>query len=112
MAFAYAETNKCRMATSVPVFTPLGGPSVFAAWRGQYLRRLARPVFTPLGEASIYAAWRGQYLRRLANPVFVPLGGVSPTQYQFPETTIKDVYKEMDKTWVLAQGRALCSKQA
>ena len=48
MAFAYAETNECRMATS--------RPSIFAAWRGQYLRRLAGPVFIPLGGASIYAA--------------------------------------------------------
>ena len=57
-----------------PVFTPLGGPSVYAAWRGQYLCRLARPVFTPLGETSIYAAWQAQCLSRLASPVFTPLG--------------------------------------
>ena len=66
MAFAYAETNECRMATS--------RPSIFAAWRGQYLRRLAGPVFIPLGGASIYAACRAQHLRRLTGPVFIPLG--------------------------------------
>ena len=27
----------------------LDGPSVYAAWRAQCLRRLASPVFTPLG---------------------------------------------------------------
>ena len=36
----------------------LDGPSVYAAWRAQCLRRLASPVFTPLGEPSVYAAWR------------------------------------------------------
>ena len=50
-------------------FIPLGEPSIYAAWRAQYLRRLASPVFTPLGGPSIYAAWRAQYLRRLAGPV-------------------------------------------
>ena len=52
----------------------LGETSIYAAWRDQYLRRLARPVFTPLRETSIYAASRDQYLRRLASPVFMPLG--------------------------------------
>ncbi|RKW12496.1 MAG: hypothetical protein D8H94_11470 [Cardiobacterium sp.] len=40
------------------VFIPLGGPSIYAAWRAQYLRRLASPVFTPLIEPSVLAAWR------------------------------------------------------
>lgn len=53
--------------------SPLGEPSVYVAWRAQYLRRLARvqylsrlagPVFIPLGGPSVYAAWRAQYLRR------------------------------------------------
>ena len=83
--------------------SPLGGASVYAAWRAQYLRRLADPVMTPLGgpsiypawrtqrlrrlaSPSVYAAWRAQYLRRLARvqylsrlagPVFTPLGGPS-----------------------------------
>ena len=65
-----------------PVFTPLGvasiyaawRPSIYVAWRAQYLRRLASPVFTPLGGASVYAAWQAQCLRRLAGPVFTPLG--------------------------------------
>ena len=56
---------------------PLGVASIYAAWRGQYLCRLAGPVFTPLGGPSVYAAWRGQYLCRLAGPVFTPLGGPS-----------------------------------
>ena len=70
-----------------PVFVPLGGTSVYAAWRGQYLCRLAGPVFTPLGGASVCLAWRqpsiylawrqGQYLSRLAGPAFMPLGGAS-----------------------------------
>ena len=68
-AFAYAEPNECRMATS--------HPSIYAAWRGQCLSRLADPVFTPLGEASVYPAWRAQCLRRLARSVFTPLGGPS-----------------------------------
>ncbi|EHM54331.1 hypothetical protein HMPREF9080_01351 [Cardiobacterium valvarum F0432] len=42
-------------ATS-PATTPLGGASVYAAWRGQHLRHLTRPVFIPLDGASIYAA--------------------------------------------------------
>ncbi|EHM54293.1 hypothetical protein HMPREF9080_01313 [Cardiobacterium valvarum F0432] len=33
------------------------------------------PAFIPLGGSSIYAAWRAQCLRRLAGPVFMPLGG-------------------------------------
>ena len=67
--------------------SPLGEPSVYVAWRAQYLRRLARaqylrrlarvqylsrlagPVFIPLGGPSVYAAWRA--------PVFTPLGGAS-----------------------------------
>ena len=91
----------------------------FTAWRSQYFRRLAGPAFSPLGGPSIYAAWRGpiltplgqlyppfrpsgtfprkrgkekipawraqcfrclarvQYLRRLARPVFIPLGEAS-----------------------------------
>ena len=69
----------------------------------QQIRRLAGPVFVPLGKGSIYDAWRDLCLRRLTGlaftllggPVFTPLGA-SPTQYQFPETTIKDVYKGMD----------------
>jgi len=40
-----------------PAFTPLDGPSIYAAWR-----------------ASVYPAWWGQYLHRLAGPVFTPLG--------------------------------------
>ena len=39
-----------------PVFIPLGGPSVFAAWRAQCFRRLAGPVFSPLGGPSVYPA--------------------------------------------------------
>ncbi|EHM52686.1 hypothetical protein HMPREF9080_02241 [Cardiobacterium valvarum F0432] len=39
-----------------------------AAWRAQHLRRLAAPVFTPLGGLSIYAAWRekrcGEFISR------------------------------------------------
>ena len=80
--------------------SPLGEPSVYVAWRAQYLRRLARvqylsrlagpvfiplgepqclrrlagPVFIPLGGASVSAAWRAQCLSRLADPVFIPLG--------------------------------------
>ena len=71
----------------------------------QRLSCLAGSVFTPLGGGSICAAWRDQCLRRLAGPVFVPLGA-SPTQYQFPETTIKDVYKGMDnpRFWGGRQG--------
>ena len=69
MAFAYAETNKCRMATS--------RPSIFAAWLGQYLRRLTGLGFSPLDGPSVYAAWRAQCLRRLAGPVFTPLSGPS-----------------------------------
>ena len=57
-----------------PVFIPLGGPSIYAAWRAQCFRRLARPVFTPLGDPSVFAAWRAQCFRRLAGPVFSPLG--------------------------------------
>ena len=60
-----------------PVFPPLGGASVYPAWRAQYLSRLAGPVFIPLGGASIYPAWRTQCLSRLAGPVFIPLGGLS-----------------------------------
>ena len=56
--------------------TPLGGPSIDAAWRAQYLRRLAGPVFTPLGGPSIDAAWRAQYLCRLAGPVTTTFGGI------------------------------------
>ena len=56
---------------------PLGGASIYAAWRSQYLRRLAGPAFTPLGGARVYAAWRGQCLYRLAGPVFTLLGGPS-----------------------------------
>ena len=41
----------------------------------QYLRRLAGPVFIPLGGVSIYAAWRAQCLSRLAGPVFSSLTG-------------------------------------
>jgi len=41
--------------------TPLGEPSNDAAWRAQYLRRLAVPVFTPLGEPS-----------HLVSPAFTP----------------------------------------
>ena len=41
-----------------PVFIPLGGASVYPAWRAQCLSRLAGPVFIPLGGASIYPAWR------------------------------------------------------
>ncbi|WP_298048391.1 hypothetical protein, partial [uncultured Cardiobacterium sp.] len=64
-----------------PVFTPLGKPSIYAAWQTQHLRRLANPAFTPLGKPSIYAAWQTQYLRRLANPVFTPLGEMTGIQY-------------------------------
>ena len=70
-----------------PAFIPLGGPSIYPAWRTQHLSRLAGPVFIPLGEEpsvyaawrepSIYPAWRAQCLRRLADPVFIPLGGPS-----------------------------------
>ena len=70
---------------AAPVFSPLGGPSVYPAWRAQCFRRLTGPVFSPLGgpsvfaawRASIYAAWRAQYFRRLAGQVFIPLGGPS-----------------------------------
>ena len=84
-----------------PVFTPLGEPSIYTACRAQCLRRLVSPAFTPLGEPSIYTACRGQHLRCLAGPAFTPLVGASPTQYQFPETTIKDVRKGMGKYWAL-----------
>ena len=36
----------------------LGGVNVFVAWRVQYLHRLAGPVFAPLGGPSVCAAWR------------------------------------------------------
>ena len=75
-----------RRLTS-PVFTPLGGPSVYPAWRGLYLRRLTRPVFIPLGRPSIYAAWRGQRLSRLAGSVFTPLGEVSTRHLARPMFT-------------------------
>ena len=74
--FVDGESEGFPRLTS-PVFIPLGGFSVYAAWRAQYLRRLAGPVFIPLGGPSIYAAWRAQCLRRLAGPVFIPLGGPS-----------------------------------
>ena len=35
---------------------------------GGVLAGLASPVFTPLGEPSVYAAWRIQHLRRLYSP--------------------------------------------
>ena len=72
-----AWRGQCLRRLTGPVFTPLGGASVYPAWRGQYLRRLAGPVMTPLGGASVYPAWRDQYLRRLARPVFTSLGGPS-----------------------------------
>ena len=40
----------------------------------QYLRRLAGPVFSPLDGPSVFAAWRPQCFCRLAGPVFIPLG--------------------------------------
>ena len=43
-----------------PAFTPLGGPSVYPAWRVQCLSRLAGPVFIPLGGPSVDAVWRAQ----------------------------------------------------
>jgi len=55
-------------------------------------------VFSPLGGPSIYAAWRAQCLRRLAGPVFAPLGG--PTPYQSSATTVKDVCEGMGKTHI------------
>ena len=39
--------------------------------QAQCVSRLARPVFTPLGGPSVYPAWRGQCLSRLAVPVFI-----------------------------------------
>ena len=74
--FVGGESVRFPRLTS-PVFMPLGGPSIYAAWRAQYFRRLAGPVFIPLGEPSIYPAWRAQYLSRLVGPVFIPLGGPS-----------------------------------
>ena len=68
------------------MFIPLGGSSIYAAWRTQYLRRLTGPAFTPLGgpsihaawrEPSVYPAWRTQHLRRLTGPAFTPLDGPS-----------------------------------
>ena len=76
-----------------PVMMPLGEPSIYAAWRAQYLRRLASPVFSPLGEPSIYAAWRAQYLRCLAGPVLTPFGEAKngkSTPYRLSETTISN----------------------
>ena len=66
----FPETQYFRRLAG-PVFTPLGGPSNDAAWRGQCLSRLAGPVFTPLGEASVYVAWRAQCLFRLGAWSFV-----------------------------------------
>ena len=64
-----------------PANAPLGGPSKCAAWRAQQIRRLVGPAFTPLGGPSKYAAWWAQHLRRLADPVFTPLGCCPQTQY-------------------------------
>ena len=74
--FVGGESEGFPRLTS-PVFIPLGGFSVYAAWRAQYLRRLAGPVFIPLGGPSIYPAWRTQCLSRLARLVFIPLDGAS-----------------------------------
>ena len=71
-------------------------PSIYAAWRAQHLRRLARAELktctkkspSPRGgrvgmgvrqickatKPSNDAAWRAQYFRRLARPVLIPLG--------------------------------------
>ena len=122
IAFAYTETNECRMATSVPVFTPLGracvypawcrpsiypawcrpsiypawrGPSVYPAWRDQYLRRLAGPVFIPLGGASVYPAWRSQCLSHLAGPVFIPLGA-GPVFIPLGRTSVYPAWRGRD----------------
>ena len=51
--------GQCLRCLTGPVLTPLGGPSVCAAWRrAQCLSRLAAsPVFVSLGdEASVYLA--------------------------------------------------------
>ena len=64
-------TTKSYPSLTSPVFTPLG----------------ACPVFMLLDEPSIYAAWRVQYLRRLAGPVFTPLGGfLSCTKVKWAKT--------------------------
>ena len=47
-----------QILTGITLFTPLG----------------MSPVFIPLGGASVYPAWRAQCLSRLAGPVFIPLG--------------------------------------
>ena len=31
---------------------PLGGASIYSAWRAQYLRRLVGPAFTPLARTQ------------------------------------------------------------
>ena len=71
----------------VSVFTPLGEPSIYAAWWDQYLRHLAEPVFTPLGTDKALPPWgrggmraannqRGDKTYCLADPVFTSLGKV------------------------------------
>ena len=77
-----------------PVFSPLSGPSVFAAWREYSIYAAWRgPILTPLGQLyppfrpsgtfprkrgkEKIPAWRAQCFRRLARPVFIPLGEAS-----------------------------------
>ena len=72
-----APSSGSVVSATRPATTPLGGPSIYAAWWGQCLCRLARPVFTPLDRASIYAAWQGPCLHRLTRPAFTSLGGPS-----------------------------------
>ena len=47
------------------VFTPLGEPSIYVAWRTQ--------IYTAW-RTQIYTAWRNQYLRRLAQTKPFPRG--------------------------------------
>ena len=61
------------------VLSRLAGP-VHAAWRAQYLRRLANPVFTPLGAGPGFIPLGGPSTRRLAvsmkNPFPLPVKGL------------------------------------
>ena len=81
-----------------PAFAPLGGASNGAAWRTQYLRRLAGPVFAPLGGASVYAAWP---LRRQASTISVLFEATSTAKKHWQPFALMPAKR--DKTWVCAR---------
>ena len=68
-------------------------PSIYAAWRAQHLRRLASPAFTPLGEPSIDAAWRVPNVNLAQKgPSFFMGGGVGAGVKQNHAATKPSIY--------------------